>query len=210
MQVLVVAVFRPGTVLHASPGVRVADGLSVGVGECPDAGGVDGDCFSQRRQGLAGTVGDTREALFEEQLVVGPPRGEATEGALGGNLAWEAAHIPDFCVFRNPDTVRAPDVAWISPGRVPEGTRGYPDLSPDLAVEVKSPGNSYAELADKAAMWLSHGSREVWVADPEHTNLTVYRPGVVPIVLGEDDDIDGDELLPGFTSPVWRLFRRRR
>ena len=117
---------------------------------------------------------------------------------------------PGYRLGSNPDTVRAPDVAWIAPGRVAEGTRGYPELAPDLAVEVKSPGNSYAELADKAAMWLGHGSKEVWVADPERLDLTVYRPGAAPLVLGEDEDIDGSDLLPGFTSPVWRFFRRRR
>ena len=117
---------------------------------------------------------------------------------------------PGFLLERDPDTVRAPDVAWIASGRVPEGTRGYPELAPDLAVEVKSPGNSNPEMASKAAMWLSYGSREVWVADPETTTITVYRPNVSPVTLAEDDDLDGGELLPGFTSPVWRLFRRRR
>ena len=106
--------------------------------------------------------------------------------------------------------VRAPDVAWIAPGRVPEGTRGYPGLAPDLAVEVKSPSNTYAHLADKAAMWLAHGSRQVWALDPDYVDLTLYRPGITPVILGQDDVIDGGDLLPGFSSPVWRLFRRHR
>ena len=106
--------------------------------------------------------------------------------------------------------MRAPDVVWIAPGRIPPGTRGYPDLAPDLAVEVKSPGNSYAELAAKAGMWLSYGSREVWIADPERVTITVYRPYQEPLILGEDDTLEGGDLLPGFSTPVWRLFRRRR
>ena len=121
-----------------------------------------------------------------------------------------AAGDPGYLLERDPDTVRAPDVVWIAPGRVPEGTQGYPELAPDLAVEVKSPGNSNPEMASKAAMWLSYGSRQVWVADPERTTLTIHRPGTLPITLSEDDDLDGGELLPGFTTPVWRLFRRRR
>ena len=116
---------------------------------------------------------------------------------------------PGYRLANGPDIVRAPDVAWIAPGRVPEGTRGYPQLAPDLVVEVKSPSNSYAALADKAAMWLSHGSRAVWVGDPDHTDVTVYRPGVSPILLGEDDVLDGGDVLPGFSIPVWRLFRRQ-
>ena len=117
---------------------------------------------------------------------------------------------PGYRLDHNPDTVRAPDVAWIAPGRVPAGTRGYPNLAPDLAVEVKSPSNSYAELADKALMWLSYGSREVWMMDPERVTVTRHRPGVPPEMLYEDDILDGGELLPGFTIPVWRLFRRKR
>ena len=117
---------------------------------------------------------------------------------------------PGYFLERDPDTVRAPDVAWIAPGRIPQGTRGYPELAPDLAVDVKSPGNSYAELAAKAGMWLSYGSREVWVADPERVTITVYRPYQEPVTLGEDDTLEGGDLLPGFAVPVWKLFRRHR
>ena len=108
----------------------------------------------------------------------------------------------------NPDTVRAPDVAWIAPGRIPPGTRGYPNLAPDLVVEVLSPGQ---DLSDKARMWLSYGTREVWVTQPvAPVSVTRYRPGQPPVTLYEDDILDGGDLLPGFSVPVWRLFRRHR
>ena len=81
---------------------------------------------------------------------------------------------PGYLLEIGPDTVRAPDVAWIAPGRLPEGTLGYPNLAPDLAVEVKSPGNSYPEMQRKAEMWLSFGVRQVWNVDPEHTTVTIY------------------------------------
>jgi Uma2 family endonuclease len=83
-------------------------------------------------------------------------------------------------------------------------------LAPDLAVEVKSPGNSYPEMHRKAEMWLSFGVRQVWVADPEHTTVTRYAPDTDPVVFTEDDMIDGGDLLPGFTAPVWSLFRWER
>ena len=117
---------------------------------------------------------------------------------------------PGYLLEIGPDTVRAPDVAWIAPGRIPEGARGFPNLAPDLVVEVKSPGNSYAEMRRKAEMWLSFGARQVWMADPEHTAVTRYIPGGAPVVLGEDETIDGGDLLPGFTAPVWSLFRWQR
>ena len=111
---------------------------------------------------------------------------------------------------RDPDTVRAPDVAWFAPGRLPEEGQGFPELAPDLAVEVKSPSNSDPEMAAKAMMWLSYGSQQVWVEDPERVTITIFRPNMPPVTLGEDDVLDGGELLPGFSVPVWSLFRRRR
>ena len=117
---------------------------------------------------------------------------------------------PGYLLEIGPDTVRAPDVAWVAPGRIPEGTQGFPNLAPDLAVEVKSPGNSYPEMGRKAEMWLSFGVRQVWVADPEHTTVTRYAPDTDPVVFRENDIIDGEDLLPGFTAPVWSLFRWER
>ena len=115
---------------------------------------------------------------------------------------------PGYRLEFAPDTVRAPDVAWIAPGRIPEGTQGFPHLAPDLVVEVLSP---HQNLSEKAAMWLSFGSKEAWVADPAPpVSITRYRPGQEPEVLGEDDILDGGDLLPGFSIPVWRLFRRHR
>ena len=119
---------------------------------------------------------------------------------------------PGYRLETDPDTVRCPDLAWFAPGRLPPGTTGYPELTPDLCIEVASPSNSRADrlLSDKAQMWLDYGAREVWVLNPEDTTVTRYRPGMAPAVLGEDDVLDGGELLPGFSVAVWRLFRRQR
>ena len=156
--------------------------------------------------------------VLVEKMATGDPHGDAvtriafylTGYAEGNDYGVVRSGEPGYRLERDPDTVRAPDVAWIAPGRIPPGTQGYPELAPDLAVEVKSPGNSYAELAAKAGMWLSYGSRQVWVADPERVTITVYRPYQEPLILGEDDTLEGGDLLPGFATPVWRLFRRRR
>ena len=115
---------------------------------------------------------------------------------------------PGYRLEFDPDTVRAPDVAWIAPGRIPPGMQGYPNLAPDLVVEVLSPGQN---LADKALMWISYGSREVWVAQPvAPVSVTRYRHGRAPVTLYDDDVLNGGDLLPGFRIPVWRLFRRQR
>ena len=156
--------------------------------------------------------------VLVEKMATGDPHGDAvtriafylTGYAEENDYGVVRSGEPGYRLERDPDTVRVPDVAWIAPGRIPPGTQGYPELAPDLAVEVKSPRNSYAELAAKAGMWLSYGSREVWVADPERVTITVYRPYQEPLTSGEDDTLAGGDLLPGFSTPVWRLFRRRR
>ena len=113
---------------------------------------------------------------------------------------------PGYWLERDPDTVRAPDVAWFAPGRLTRGVRGYPEIIPDLAIEIKSPSNSWPEIAAKAYMWLSYGSRQAWVGDPESVTVRIYRPNAAPVILGADDILDGGDLLPGFSVAVRDLF----
>ena len=119
---------------------------------------------------------------------------------------------PGYILERNPDTVRCLDIALTALGRIPAGTAGFPELAPDLCVEVAYASDVRATrlLSEKARMWLDFGAREVWVLNPDDTTVTRYRPGVPPITLAEDDVLDGDDLLPGFNVAVWQLFRRHR
>jgi Uma2 family endonuclease len=104
----------------------------------------------------------------------------------------------------NPDTVRAPDVAFVRAERIPpEGIpRGFFPGAPDLAVEVRSPSDSTAEILRKVADYLAAGTRLVWVLDPTPRTATIYRPIGEPTVLGEDGVLDGEDVLPGFTLPL--------
>ena len=153
-----------------------------------------------------------------EKMPAGDPHGDGTGMAYFRITQYVAdsgygvtrVGEPGYRLERGPDTVRAPDVAWIAPGRIAPGTQGYPELAPDLAVEVKSPGNSRPEMAAKCWMWLSYGSRVALSLDPETVAAVVYRPGAEAVVLGEGDVLDLGDLLPGFSCPVWRFFRRRR
>ena len=130
----------------------------------------------------------------------------AEDNDYGDTLSNDTGHRLE----RNPDTVRAPDVAWFAPGRLPEDVAGFPEVAPDLAVEVKSPSNSWPEITEKAYMWLCYGSQQAWVADPATATLIIFRLNENPVTLTEDDVLEGGEMLPGFSTPVWRLFRRRR
>lgn len=112
-----------------------------------------------------------------------------------------------FHISREPDTVRAPDAAFIRAERVPPSpVRGFFPEAPDLAVEVLSPGDRASEVLAKAREWLDAGCREVWVLDPETTTISVYRGRDRIVVLDSSDMLIGGDLLPGFSVPVSNVF----
>ena len=105
---------------------------------------------------------------------------------------------------RNPDTVREPDLAYVSAERLPPDADidGYCPVAPDLVVEIKSPSDSEREVDDKATMWLSHGVRMALVINPETGTIRVRQPNLPAIMLAMDDTLDVGEVLPGFSCPV--------
>ena len=119
-----------------------------------------------------------------------------------------AASDSGVLLERDPDTVREPDIAYISAERLPLDVEvtGYYEVVPDLVVEVVSPGDSAREVMDKALMWLSYGTRLVWAVNPGSRTVDVYRPGERTVTLGLDDVLDGLDILPGFTCPVSDVF----
>lgn len=108
----------------------------------------------------------------------------------------------------DPDTVRAPDVAYFSFERLPPERRvtGFADVAPDLVAEVVSPNDSLLAVHDKALMWLSHDVRAVWVVHPDDRTVDVYRRGRAKVTLAEEDSLEGHDVLPGFGCTVAALF----
>ena len=105
-----------------------------------------------------------------------------------------------FTLARRPDTVRAPDVAFVRRERLPDPEpTGFPDLAPDLVVEVVSPGDRAGEILAKVADWLSAGTRLVWVVDPERRLARVYRADGTEQIVEETDRLLGGDVLPGFS-----------
>ena len=109
---------------------------------------------------------------------------------------------------RDPDTVREPDVAFFSAEKIPldADIPGYAESVPDLVVEVASPGDSRTAVNDKALMWLRYGARLVWVVRPDVRQVDVHREGREVAALGENDALDGMDVLPGFSCPVRDVF----
>ena len=113
-----------------------------------------------------------------------------------------------FVLGRSPDTVLAPDVAFVRQERI--AAAGLPETfwegAPDLAVEVTSPGDTRPEVTEKVTAWLSAGTRVVWVVDPGHGTVTIHEPGAPTRLLSTTDVLDGAPLLPGFRLPIADIF----
>lgn len=126
--------------------------------------------------------------------------------ALGEVLGAETG----FTLASDPDTVRAPDVAFVRRERVPsEGLpEGFWPGAPDLAVEVLSPSDTNYEVEEKVDQWLRAGARAVWVLNPRRRTLTVHRPGEQPLALAETDILHGGDAVPQFSCVVATLFGR--
>jgi Uma2 family endonuclease len=111
-----------------------------------------------------------------------------------------------FILARDPDTVRAPDLAFTRAERASPPARGFVPGAPDLAVEVLSPDDRPGYVREKVAEWLEAGTLAVWVVDPRDRTVSVHEPERPPSVFGEADRVPGGHLLPGFVLPVRDLF----
>jgi Uma2 family endonuclease len=112
-----------------------------------------------------------------------------------------------FLISRNPDTVRAPDVAFVRAERIPPGgQKKFFEGPPDLAVEVLSPDDRSSEVNAKIHDWLEAGCVQVWVVDPQTKCVMVYR-GIRDIsVFTESENLTATDLLPGFSLPISEIF----
>lgn len=113
-----------------------------------------------------------------------------------------------FKTSTDPDTVRAPDAAFVIRERVEAAGKvaGYFPGAPDLAVEVVSPNDRHSEVVEKALAWLEAGCRMVVVADLERKVVTVYRSRAEIRILAEGETLDGADVVPGWTLPVSEIF----
>ena len=112
-----------------------------------------------------------------------------------------------FVIANEPDTVRAPDTAFVRKERVVDlSLKGYFPGAPDLVVEVISPNDVYAEVEEKVAEWLEAGTELVIVVNPRQRTVRVHRSLTDIAVLTEDDVLDGGEVVPDWQLPVKEIF----
>lgn len=114
-----------------------------------------------------------------------------------------------FILSRDPDTVRAPDFAFVATRNLPEKApeEAFWPGAPDLAVEVLSPDDRPGQVNEKILAWLKAGTAEVWIADPQLQSVTIHCSTTDITVHPSGDRIKGSEqLLPGFTCSIAELF----
>jgi Uma2 family endonuclease len=114
-----------------------------------------------------------------------------------------------FLLKRNPDTVRAPDFAFIAKGNLPEKepVEAFWPGAPDLAIEVLSPGDTTREVDEKIEAWLAAGCSAVWVVDPRLQTVTIYQSTKNVVVKTAGETLQGDPVVPGFSCAVDQFFR---
>ena len=160
-----------------------------------------------------------RTELVSGRMIVREPAGHR-HGRIAADLAYRLQHYvkaeslgvvyaaeTGFVLSRNPDTVRAPDVAFIRRERLPEPEpTGYAELAPDLVVEVLSPDDRPGEVLAKVDDWLSAGTRLAWVVDPSRRQIRVYRRDGSRRTVGDSDLLNGEDVVPGFRCPADSIF----
>jgi Uma2 family endonuclease len=112
-----------------------------------------------------------------------------------------------FRLRTNPDTVRAPDVAFVRRDRLPDPPpRGYAAIPPDLVIEVLSPEDRPGDVLSKLGDWLQAGTSLAWVVDPERRTARVYRADGSQALITDADRLDGEAVLPEFQYELRRAF----
>lgn len=146
--------------------------------------------------------GEHGEVIVELTLLIG---NFVKQHQLGRVTAAETGYI----LFQNPgdrDTVRGPDVGFISKERAPQplGERFVP-VAPDLAVEVVSPWDRADEVEAKVLEYLRYDVRLVWVVYPASHTIMVHTAASIRRLTAEDT-LDGGDVLPGFAVKVSEIF----
>ncbi len=113
-----------------------------------------------------------------------------------------------FKLFSDPDTVRAADVAFVRKDRLPpvNERKAFAPMAPDLVVEVLSPNDAPADVKAKIRDYLQAGVCTIWVLDPDTKSVTEHRRNDEIKTIAADQDLDGGDVLPGFTCSVAALF----
>ncbi|HEX3245943.1 MAG TPA: Uma2 family endonuclease [Chloroflexota bacterium] len=163
-----------------------------------------------------------RRELINGKLRMAPPAGwehGQIASELGASLRQFArehrlGHVVmgdvGFLLTTEPDTVRAPDVAFLRQALVDAAGRvtGYWPGAPDIAIEVVSPNDLYTEVDEKVASWIEHGCTVVFVVNPRRRSVMEYRSGAPVVLYDQSDILRESTFLPGWEIVLSDLFQQ--
>ncbi len=161
--------------------------------------------------------GSKLELVRGEVVVMPPPKGR--HGICCSQIAWVLLNFvkpkklgwvttndTGVVLERGPDTVRGPDVAFWSIQRQPQMPEGYFEIPPDIAIEVLVSEEYRKDTRAKIKEYLFYSVPLVWLVDPDSKTVMVYKGNMRGTELGDDDILDGGDVLPGFACKVSDLF----
>ena len=153
---------------------------------------------------------------LEKMPPPGPPHGRITfrlsvllgNFILGQDLGEGFGNDTGFKLTSNPDTVLAPDFAFVTNEKYREGskTEGYWPGPPDLAVEVLSPSDRPGKVKQKISRWFNFGTRQVWIVDMKHSSVSVYRSESDITTFSGSDYLEAQDLFPGLRISLDKIF----
>ena len=159
----------------------------------------------------------------EYEIVAGQPEEKAMGGARHGGIgAWLLIRIGSYVEAQRlggvygPDTSfqigpneRLPDIAFVAADHIPPESepQGMWPFAPDLAVEILSPTDLHEKVSGKIREYFAAGVRQVWLVSPEYKTVTIYQSPTQVRMLTEEDELIGDEILPGFRCRLRELFQ---
>jgi Uma2 family endonuclease len=149
------------------------------------------------------------------------PAAGGRHGGIGGEFAGELwlygretgsgrvfTSETGIVVSKSPTTLLVPDLLFVKFERLPDPAAmiRFFEIPPDVVLEILSPSQRFADLIEKAAMYLKFGVPLVWLVDPDRKAITALTGDGVVRVYHSGDTLDGGDVLPGFSVPVDRLF----
>lgn len=168
---------------------------------------------------MSSTVG--KAELLDGELIRMSPAG-FEHGSITLKLAWPIARYVEehelgivcaaetgFLLRQNPDTVRAPDLAFVSQTRVDQvgPVKGYWPGCPDLVAEVVSPNDTSSDVQAKALAWIEAGCRIVWIVDPKQKHVMEFRSETSIRVFTVKDRLAASDMFGDWSIEVGKLFQ---
>ena len=189
-----------GCLRIALPEGMLSDDLLLSIGSLNDEWRFESDAEGALLiMSPAGSLSGRRGVLISTQL-------QTWADAKAGGDVFDAS-----AMFRLPDgNRRAADIAWLSPERLSvadEDDEGVWPVTPDLVIEIQSRNDDPSEQREKMDLWIANGARLGWLIDPYDSRVWVYRPGAEPEQLTRPEEMSDDEVLPGLTVALQRIWR---